>query len=141
MKKSILTLAIVLSFSYIFSANKLASKKTNDNNINNVVYIEEETDEPFDFDHTQYLPVGFNPYDLTSNEADATIWIEELADEPFEFNHTQYLPVGFNPNSAFNALFLEDIKWIEEEEDEPFTFDTKKYFNKIKLKMFVTDNF
>ncbi|NQW37199.1 MAG: hypothetical protein HQ471_09355 [Flavobacteriales bacterium] len=142
MKKSILTLAVVLSFTYTFSANQFAPKKTNINNINDIVYIEEEeADEPFDFDYKAYLPEGFNAYDLTDNEADPTLWIDEDAeDEAFDFDHTQYLPVGFNPNKKFNDLFLEDIEWVDEDTDEPFAFDTKKYFNKSKSEILVTDN-
>ncbi|MCF6213466.1 MAG: hypothetical protein L3J45_05515 [Flavobacteriaceae bacterium] len=143
MKKPILILAVVLSFSYTFSANQFAPKHTNTDGINNIVYIEEEeSDEPFDFNHKSYLPEGFNPYDLADNETDATLWIEEEEepDESFDFDHTQYLPVGFNPNKKLNVLFLEEVEWIDEDEDEAFNFDTKAYFNKSNTETYLNSS-
>ena len=139
MKKSILTLVVVLSFFYTFSASQIVPEKIK---ANDIIYIEEEEeDEPFNFDYKAYLPEGFNPYDLADNDVDATLWVaENKEDEPFDFNHKKYLPVGFNPSKEFNSLFLDEIKWVDEEKDELFDFDTKIYFNKSKGVVLVTSN-
>ena len=150
MKKSIFTLVVVLSFTYVFGANQATvnSQKTLDAKIKAMPYIEEEeADEKFDFDYKSYLPKGFNAYDLSDSDISVTDWVEEEeeeeeeADAPFDFDHKQYLPVGFNPSSALNTLFLTDVKWVDEEEDATFDFDTKKYFYISNAKVIVTINF
>ena len=114
MKKTILILAVVLSFTYAHSANQKPYTKTN--HVDSLYVVEEEADEAFDFNHKAYLPKDFQAYDLTDNEADISQWIEEdNTDEAFDFDHKDYLPVGFNPSEKFNALFLDKIKWVEEE--------------------------
>ena len=144
MKNIILILTVVFSFTYICNANYITPKKTNNRDtlgiLENILYIiEDEEDEPFDFDHKAYLPEGFNPYDLTDNEADADLWIEEDDNEAFDFDHTKYLPVGFNPSKKFNSLFLNKINWVEEDEaDEAFNFDTLTYFKKFKTEVLLS---
>ncbi len=139
MKKTLLFLTVVLSFTYTFGANQLVPKKTN---INNIVYTGEKTNhpsenccvynltdnetnqtllidegEPLDFDHTKYLPVGFNPSkEFNSLFLDKIKWVDDVKDEVFDFDRKQYLPVGFNPEKEFNHLFLNKIPWVEEEE-------------------------
>jgi len=158
MKKSVLFLAVVLSFAYTFGANQLALKKTN---INDVVYIKEKAIKSFnfkaylpekccafnltdneankallieeevslDFDHTKYLPVGFTPYNNAKKQSYQ--WIDEGEDEALDFNHKQYLPVGFNPKKELNHLFLNNIPWVDDEESNTlFDFDTMYYFKK-----------
>jgi hypothetical protein len=136
MKKITLILAVVLSFTYTYSANQRAYTKTNQ--IDSLYVIEEEADEPFDFDYKAYLPKDFQAYDLTDNETDATQWIDEDTDEAFDFDHTAYLPVGFNPSEKFNTLFLDDIKWVDEEADEALNFDTSLYVRNFQEKIKVS---
>jgi len=147
MKRNILFLAVVLSFTYTFGANQLVLKKTKinnivcteekanqpnhfkdylaedccipnltDNNIDETLLVDEELDEPFDFDHTKYLPIGFTPYKNVKEHS--CKWIDDTEDEVFDFNHKQYLPVGFNPDKKLNHLFLNELPWVDEEEIE-----------------------
>jgi hypothetical protein len=126
MKKITLILAVVLSFTYTYSANQKAYTKTN--HIDSLYVIEDEADEGFDFDYKTYLPKDFQAYDLTDNEVDISQWVDEDdTDEAFDFDHTAYLPVGFNPDKALNHLFLNDVEMIDEEVDTPFDFNTKMY--------------
>ena len=126
MKKITLIFALALSFTNTFSANKYASIKTNE--IDSLYVIEEEADEPFDFNYKAYLPKDFQAYDLTDNEANPYLWIDENnEDETFDFNPEDYLPVGFNASKKLNHLFLNTVELVDEEEDEPFDFDTKLY--------------
>lgn len=137
MKKVTIILAVVLSFTYTYSANQKAYTKTN--NIDSHYVIEEEADEAFAFDYKAYLPKDFQAYDLTDNEADLTLWVDENNDdEAFDFDYAAYLPIGFNPSEKFNALFLDKIKWIDEEEDEMFDFDTSKYVINRDDKIFIS---
>jgi len=150
MKKTILFLAIVLSFAYTFGANQLVPKKTK---INNIIYteekanqpinfktylledccilnltdynigetllIDEELDEPLDFDHTKYLPIGFNPSkEFNTRYLNKIKWVDEEEATTLDFNHTKYLPVGFNPDKKLNHLFLNELPWVDEEELE-----------------------
>jgi len=136
MKKITLILAVVLSFTYAYSANQKPYTKTN--HTDSLYVTEEEPDEPFDFDYKAYLPKDFQAYDLTDNEADATQWIDEDTDEAFEFDHTAYLPVGFNPDKALNHLFLNDVEMIDEDIAEPLDFDTSQYVRSFKEKILVS---
>jgi len=137
MKKITIILAVVLSFTYTYSANQKAYTKTN--NIDSLYVIEEEADEAFAFDYKAYLPKDFQAYDLTDNEADLTLWVDENNDdEAFDFDHTAYLPIGFNPSEKLNSLFLTEVEWIDEEIDEAFDFDTKKYVININDKILIS---
>jgi hypothetical protein len=136
MKKITIILAVVLSFTYTYSANQKAYTKTN--NIDSLYVIEEEADEAFDFNYKAYLPKDFIAYDLTDNEADNTLWIDEDTDESFDFDHKEFLPVGFNASEKFNTLFLDKIKWVDEEDDEEFDFDTALYVRNFKEKILVS---
>ncbi len=130
MKKITLILAVVLSFTYSYSATQKAYTKTKPIDS---LYIAQEADEGFDFDYKSYLPKDFQAYDLSDNEADISQWVDEDdTDEAFDFDHTAYLPVGFNPNKEFNHLFLSTVKMVNEEEDAPFNFDIKIYTKKMK---------
>jgi len=113
MKKITLIFAVVLSFTYTYSANKKAYTKTNE--IDSLYVIEEEADEPFDFDYKAYLPKDFQAYDLYAKDQNNQL-IDEHEDEAFDFDHKQYLPVGFNPSKELNHLFLNKIPWVDEEE-------------------------
>ncbi|MFK5891127.1 MAG: hypothetical protein QM486_10415 [Flavobacteriaceae bacterium] len=137
MKKTILILAVVLSFTYAHSANQKPYTKTN--HVDSLYVVEEEADEAFDFNHKAYLPKDFQAYDLTDNEADVTLWVDENNDdEAFDFDYTAYLPVGFNPSKKLNHLFLDTVKLINEEEDEPFYFNTSLYVRNFQEKVLVT---
>ena len=80
-----------------------------------------EEDEAFEFDITEYLPVGFNANATYLSNITEIATVE--ADEPFDFNTADYLPVGFNVYPLLEEVV--DIEIIEE--DEPFDFNTNDY--------------
>ena len=125
MKKLVISLSLIIAFTTTALAVEYEPITLNDSTLlketNSVPNIEEiaveEADVPFDFNISDYLPVGFNAYEGMFEE----INIAE-ADAPFEFNTSDYLPVGFN---AFEGMYVD--YGVVEEEDEIFDFNTKDY--------------
>ncbi len=138
MKKLIVTSILAISFITANASQLLESSISNDTITKKerktttpetypVVVVEEEADEPFDFNTKDYLPIGFNAYlSLDENfDLEFSAVVDET-DEPFEFNTKDYLPVGFNAALNLDAI----VEVTIEEEDAPFDFDTKKYLPK-----------
>lgn len=151
MKKLIVTSILAFSFITASATQLLESEIVNDTiskkdpkstteEVYPTLIVDEATDEPFEFNTKDYLPVGFNPT-LTLDEnynLEFSSIVEE--DEPFEFNTKDYLPVGFN----LSKEILDNIVEIaSEDEDEPFEFDTKKYlpkgFNPLKKETIINE--
>lgn len=129
MKKLIVTSILAVSFLTASATQLLESEVFNDTITTETypVVVDEETDEPFDFNTEDYLPLGFNPtLSLDENyDLEFSLIVEE--DESFEFNTEDYLPVGFNLNKEIlNGI----IEIANVEEDESLDFDTKKYLPK-----------
>lgn len=93
--------------------------------LDEIVYIEEESEIDLGFDTADYLPEGFDPHkqylDLNSIEF---IEEEEVAD--LGFDTTAYLPEDFNAYAIPSDIM--SIDYIEEDEDIiDLGFDTKDY--------------
>ena len=93
--------------------------------LDEIVYIEEETEIDLGFDTAEYLPEDFDPneqyVDLNSIE-----FIEEGEIADLGFDTTAYLPKDFNPYAA--PVDIMNIDYIEEGEDIiDLGFDTKAY--------------
>lgn len=139
MKKLIVTSVLALSFLTAGASQLLESEvvkdsltKTAPNNTTTAVYpvlaVEEDLDEPFEFNTKDYLPVGFNASLRLAEEFDLEFsLVGQDIDEAFDFDTQAYLPVGFNLSTELLNTIVE-IETIEE--DEPFGFDTQAYLPK-----------
>ncbi|WP_019668787.1 hypothetical protein [Eudoraea adriatica] len=90
--------------------------------VSEIVYIEEETSIDLGFDTVDYLPEGFDPYDVYFDINS----VEFIDDEVTElgFDTAAYLPENFNAYA--NPGTLDAINYIEEEAID-LGFDTAKY--------------
>jgi len=89
-----------------------------------VLYIEQEEEIELGFDIAAYLPVGFDPYEeapLTNDEIDA-LFEEEIE---LGFDTSKYLPDNFDPYQEEN-ISEEEINSLFEEEIE-LGFNTNEY--------------
>lgn len=94
-------------------------------NLDDIIYIEEETDLELGFDTAEYLPDNFDPHKQYV-DLDAIAFIED--DNSFElgFSTEEYLPEGFNAYA--DATDFRNIDYIEEGEDDfDLGFDTAEY--------------
>lgn len=91
-------------------------------NLNEIIFVEEDTEIDLGFNTADYLPEGFNPYEPYFN-LDSITYIE---DEELElgFDTSAYLPEGFDPYTE--VVPVNSINFIEEESID-LGFDTKKY--------------
>lgn len=138
MKKLIATSILAISFLTASASQYLESNVFNDTITNKetktsavekypVLVVEEESDEPFEFNTKDYLPVGFNSTLSLSEDFDLDFSLIVEEDEAFDFKTQDYLPVGFNLNEA---ILTSIVEIASEDEDEPFDFDTKSYLPK-----------
>lgn len=75
-----------------------AEKTTEENfNITSVMFIEQEAEVKLDFDTSQYLPEGFNPYQDNFSVKSLNFIEDDVID--LEFETSDYLPENFNPYS------------------------------------------
>ncbi len=94
-------------------------------NLDEIVYLEEETEIDLGFDTADYLPEGFDPHEQYVN-LDAITFIENEEEFDLGFDTSAYLPEDFDPY-AFPANVM-NIDYIEEGEDETdLGFDTAEY--------------
>ena len=93
-RKYIVVIFIAAMFLPLLSAK--AEKITEENfNIRSVVFIEQESEINFDFDTSQYLPEGFNPYEDNFSVESLNYMEDDSID--LGFDTTDYLPENFNP--------------------------------------------
>lgn len=90
--------------------------------VSEIVYIEEETSIDLGFDTADYLPEGFDPYNVYFDVNS----VEFMDDEDIElgFDTASYLPENFNAYA--NPSNLDAINYIEGEAID-LGFDTAKY--------------
>ncbi len=62
--------------------------------INDITYIKDEVEITFDFDVKQYLPRGFNPYEVYF-DINSVEFIEDEEEPVFNFDLNKYLPKDF----------------------------------------------
>lgn len=120
-KSFILTIATGVLLANGVFANNLTTEK-DERVINSINYIDEDTDFELGFDTSDYLPEGFDPYEIYFN-LDAVVFIEdEVADN---VKTKKYLPANFNAYAyptdvaAFNYIDTYDIVELD--------FDTHAY--------------
>ena len=110
----------------VWKAPKLVSRMLvnapEDIKVSEIAYIEEETSIDLGFDTIDYLPEGFDPYNVYF-DVNSVQFIEDEAIE-LGFDTTAYLPENFNAYA--NPGSLEGINYIEEEVID-LGFDTAKY--------------
>jgi hypothetical protein len=111
----------------VWKAPKLVSRipenTPDDIKVSEIVFIEEETAIDLGFDTADYLPEGFDPYNVYF-DINSVEFIDD-EEEMLGFDTTAYLPEGFNAYA--NPGSLEGINYIEEEEVIDLGFDTAKY--------------
>lgn len=90
--------------------------------VSEIVFIEEETSIDLGFDTADYLPEGFDPYNVYF-DINSVEFIDD-EEEMLGFDTAAYLPEGFNAYA--NPGSLEGINYIEEEVID-LGFDTSKY--------------
>lgn len=90
--------------------------------VSEIVYIEEETSIDLGFDTADYLPEGFDPYNVYF-DVNSVEFIDGEVTE-LGFDTTAYLPENFNAYA--NSGTLDAINYIEEEAID-LGFDTAKY--------------
>jgi len=110
----------------VWKAPKLVSRMLlntpDDIKVSEIVFIEEETSIDLGFDTADYLPEGFDPYNVYF-DINSVEFIDE-EEEMLGFDTAAYLPEGFNAYA--NPGSLEGINYIEEEVID-LGFDTAKY--------------
>jgi len=93
-------------------------------NLNEVLFIEEVNEEDeLGFDTSEYLPEGFNPYEVYF-DLNSVEYVEADTEMDLGFDTAEYLPVGFDPYTG--SLDISSINFVEEEEIH-LGFDTKSY--------------
>lgn len=63
---------------------------------NEIVLFEEEEEVVLGFDTSEYLPLGFNPYEGMELDAKDIVVLEEEEEVVLDFDVTQYLPQNFD---------------------------------------------
>lgn len=91
--------------------------------LNEIAFIEEEPKIELGFDTTEYLPEGFDPYELYV-DLNAVEYIDGQEEIELGFNVADYLPTDFNAYA--NPSDIASISYIEEEQIE-LGFDTAAY--------------
>ena len=95
-----------------------------DLDLNEIVFIEEEPQIELGFDTAEYLPEGFDPYNLYV-DLKAVEYIDEQEEINLGFKVANYLPTNFDPYA--DPSDIEGINYIEEEEQIELGFDTAEY--------------
>ena len=94
-------------------------------NLDDIIYIEEESEVVLGFDTAEYLPEDFDPYQHYVN-LDAIEFVEEDDCLDLGFDTAEYLPEDFNAYA--DATDFRNIDYIVEGEDDfDLGFDTAEY--------------
>ncbi|MBS9461886.1 hypothetical protein KIM67_05645 [Flagellimonas sp. 389] len=92
-------------------------------NLNEIEFVEEESDLDLGFNTSDYLPEGFDPYE-TYFDLNSLIYIEDENELHLDFSTSAYLPEGFDAYTA--VVDVHSINYIEDEDLE-LGFDTANY--------------
>ncbi|HET8736722.1 MAG TPA: hypothetical protein VFM69_08985 [Pricia sp.] len=90
--------------------------------LNSINYIDEDSDFELGFDTADYLPEGFDPYEIFV-DLNAVIFLEEEALN--DFDTKKYLPADFNAY-AFPTN-VESMHYIDENDRVELDFDTHEH--------------
>ena len=99
-------------------------EKNADLDLDEIVYIEEDSEIDLGFDTADYLPENFDPHKLYV-DLNAIEYIEDDGEIELGFNSKAYLPQGFDPYA--DPFGIEGINYIEEEVEFDLGFDTAEY--------------
>lgn len=92
--------------------------------VNSIEYIEEDEQIELGFDSADYLPEGFDPYEVYFD-----LNAVQFEEEEIEISDlTTYLPEGFD--SYAYPTDVQSINYIDENDSFKVDFDTKKYLPK-----------
>lgn len=104
---------------------RIAKELPEEVNLDDIVFIEEESEIDLGFDTKEYLPEGFDPYKQFV-DLKAIDFIEEEDTMDLGFDTSVYLPKDFNPYAYPTDVM--SIDYIEEGEDDiDLGFDTADY--------------
>ena len=95
-------------------------------NLNEIEFVEEESELDLGFETSDYLPEGFNPYE-SFFDLNSIIYIENESDFDLGFDTSEYLPKGFDPYSS--NFEINTINYMEDE-SVLLDFDTSDYLPK-----------
>ena len=99
--------------------------KTNpDLDLKDIVFIEEEPQIELGFDTVDYLPEGFDPYQMYV-DLNTIEFIEEHDEISLGFNVAEYLPSQFDPYAYPSDI--DGINYIDEADQFELGFDTTTY--------------
>ena len=123
-KNFILTIATGLILANGVFASNLTTEK-DDKVISSVTYIDDDADFEPCFDTAEYLPEGFNPYEVYI-DLKAVIFIEDDATEAV--NTEIYLPSNFNAYAY--PTDVASFNYIDEQDSVEIDFDSQPYLPK-----------
>ena len=123
-KNIVFTIATGLLFANGVFASNLTSEK-DDRVISSVTYIEDDADFELSFDTADYLPEGFNPYEVYVN-LEAVVFIEDEAADHVDTK--KYLPTNFDPYAY--ATDAAAFDYIDENDTVELNFDVQAYLPK-----------
>lgn len=110
----------------IWKAPKLVSRilvnAPEDIKVSEIAFIEEEPSLDLGFDTAEYLPEGFDPYNVYF-DVNSIVYIDDEMTE-LGFDTTEYLPTNFNAYANPNSI--DGINYIKEEVVD-LGFDTTTY--------------
>ncbi len=120
-KSFILTIATGLLLANGVFASDLMTEK-DDRVINSITYIEDDTDFELDFDTADYLPEGFDPYEIYVN-LDAVLFMED--EEVDNVKTKKHLPANFNPYAYPKDVAA--FNYIDQNDTIELNFDARVY--------------
>nr|WP_298923633.1 hypothetical protein [uncultured Allomuricauda sp.] len=92
-------------------------------NLDEIEFIEKESEIDLGFDTSNYLPEDFNPYEIYF-DLNSIIYIEDENELQLDFDATYNLPEGFDPYT--DIVGVESINYVEDEAIE-LGFNTAHY--------------
>lgn len=129
MKKANLILGVgVLAITLLsFKVNDNCEGNQSENlDIDEITYIEEEDTVELGFDTAQYLPEDFNAYKGMEFDLNSIIIAEEVEEIDLGFETAEYLPLGFNVYEGM-VFDLDEIEYVELEEEIDLGYDVNKF--------------
>ena len=123
-KSFILTIATGLLLANGVFASNLTTEK-DERVINSINYIEDDAEFELGFDTADYLPEGFNPFELYVN-LDAVVFIEDEVTD--DVNTKKHLPANFDAYAYPTDVAA--FNYIDENDAIELDFDTQAYLPK-----------
>ncbi|MEZ4810761.1 MAG: hypothetical protein R2819_10405 [Allomuricauda sp.] len=105
------------------SLYKMANEGYYELNLDEIEYVEEDTDIDLGFNTADYLPEGFDPYE-TYFDLNSIIYVENEVESDLGIPTEDYLPEGFDPYTE--VLDVHGINFVEDEDME-LGFNTADY--------------